>query len=619
MTSTSPCRRASTIRAARCAWADEIGVGRIRDVAAQSRRALRRGSLPALAADRAPVRGRAAAVRDQSTGGIAMTTDRAPAMSDRSAGDATSEPQALAERVAQSMFGSDRASQALGMRIVSVAPGRAEMTMTVRDDMLNGHAICHGGFIFLLADSTFAFACNSYNRNTVAQGCAIDFLAPAHAGDVLTRHRRRAQPDRPHRRLRHRRAQPARQDRRAVPRQELPHRGSRRRRDVAAYEQSRAKGTPCRSSPATRRSRADRDARAATSCARCSSSACDGRSRHAYDNVAHYRQALRRGGRAPGRSAPPRRSRAISLHRQERPARQLSVRHVRRAARAGRAHPCVVGHDRQADGRRLYAQRHRHVGDRDGALDSRCGRPPRRHRSRRLRLRSFHRRPRRALRRREARLHRDADVGRPDREAGAADPGLQARHHHGHAVVHAGDRRGDAAAGHRSARIVARDRHLRRGAVDADDAHGDRSGDGHGRDRHLRTVGSDRARASRRNASRPRTASPSGKITSIRRSSTRKPARCCPRARRASSCFTSLTKEAMPIIRYRTRDLTRLLPRHRAHDAPDREDHRPLRRHDDHPRRERVSDADRGADPARRRCWRRITRWRSRGRAISTR
>ena len=59
------------------------------------------------------------------------------------------------------------------------------MTMTVRDDMLNGHAICHGGFIFLLADSTFAFACNSYNRNTVAQGCSIDYLAPAHSGDVL--------------------------------------------------------------------------------------------------------------------------------------------------------------------------------------------------------------------------------------------------------------------------------------------------------------------------------------------------------------------------------------------------------------------------------------------------
>lgn len=93
--------------------------------------------------------------------------------------------QALAERVAESMYATDRASRALGMRIASVAPGRAEMTMTVREDMLNGHAICHGGFIFLLADSTFAFACNSHNRNTVAQGCSIDYLAPAHLGDVL--------------------------------------------------------------------------------------------------------------------------------------------------------------------------------------------------------------------------------------------------------------------------------------------------------------------------------------------------------------------------------------------------------------------------------------------------
>ena len=83
------------------------------------------------------------------------------------------------------MFAADRASQSLGMRIVALGAGTARLEMAVRDDMLNGHAICHGGFIFLLADSTFAFACNSYNRNTVAQGCAIDYLAPARAGDVL--------------------------------------------------------------------------------------------------------------------------------------------------------------------------------------------------------------------------------------------------------------------------------------------------------------------------------------------------------------------------------------------------------------------------------------------------
>ena len=94
--------------------------------------------------------------------------------------------QSLAERVAEAMFGRDRASQGLGMRIVRVAPGYAEMAMTVRPDMVNGHAICHGGFVFTLADSAFAFACNSYNANTVANGCTIEFLAPSHLGDVLT-------------------------------------------------------------------------------------------------------------------------------------------------------------------------------------------------------------------------------------------------------------------------------------------------------------------------------------------------------------------------------------------------------------------------------------------------
>jgi acyl-CoA thioesterase len=113
-----------------------------------------------------------------------MTTRATPGAAAPAAVSAEAAQQ-LAERVAAAMFANDRASQALGMRIESVAPGRAELTMTVRDDMLNGHAICHGGFIFLLADSTFAFACNSYNRDTVAQGCTIDYLAPARIGDVL--------------------------------------------------------------------------------------------------------------------------------------------------------------------------------------------------------------------------------------------------------------------------------------------------------------------------------------------------------------------------------------------------------------------------------------------------
>jgi acyl-CoA thioesterase len=98
----------------------------------------------------------------------------------------SAEAQSLAERVAGEMFARDRASQAMGMRISKVGPGRAELTMTVRADMLNGHATCHGGFIFTLADSAFAFACNSANLTTVASGCSIDFVTPAREDDVLT-------------------------------------------------------------------------------------------------------------------------------------------------------------------------------------------------------------------------------------------------------------------------------------------------------------------------------------------------------------------------------------------------------------------------------------------------
>ena len=96
------------------------------------------------------------------------------------------EAQSLAERVAAEMFARDLASQAMGMRIAKVGPGRAELTMKVRTDMLNGHATCHGGFIFTLADSAFAFACNSANLTTVASGCSIDFVTPAREDDVLT-------------------------------------------------------------------------------------------------------------------------------------------------------------------------------------------------------------------------------------------------------------------------------------------------------------------------------------------------------------------------------------------------------------------------------------------------
>jgi acyl-CoA thioesterase len=95
-------------------------------------------------------------------------------------------PQQTADFVREGMYANDRATQTLGMQIVEVGPGHAEIRMKVREDMLNGHQTCHGGFIAALADSTFAFACNSYNELTVASGFGIDFVAPAREGDLLT-------------------------------------------------------------------------------------------------------------------------------------------------------------------------------------------------------------------------------------------------------------------------------------------------------------------------------------------------------------------------------------------------------------------------------------------------
>ncbi len=95
-------------------------------------------------------------------------------------------PQQLAEACTEELYSRDPASQELGMKIVAVKPDYVEVTMPVRADMLNGHATCHGGFIFAVADSAFAFACNSRNHATVASGCTIDYVAPAREGDLLT-------------------------------------------------------------------------------------------------------------------------------------------------------------------------------------------------------------------------------------------------------------------------------------------------------------------------------------------------------------------------------------------------------------------------------------------------
>ena len=103
-------------------------------------------------------------------------------MKDTSFGDA----QHLAERVRDTMFSTDKAAHALGMAVSAITPGHASVTMTVRDDMLNGFGICQGGLIATLADMAFAYACNSYNELTVASGFDVDLLGPGRAGDQLT-------------------------------------------------------------------------------------------------------------------------------------------------------------------------------------------------------------------------------------------------------------------------------------------------------------------------------------------------------------------------------------------------------------------------------------------------
>lgn len=94
-------------------------------------------------------------------------------------------PEDRARRAAEAMWAADRASQWLGMALDAVGPGSSEMSLTVEAHHCNGHLICHGGFIFTLADSAFAFACNSYNQSTVAQQNAITFCAPGRLGDRL--------------------------------------------------------------------------------------------------------------------------------------------------------------------------------------------------------------------------------------------------------------------------------------------------------------------------------------------------------------------------------------------------------------------------------------------------
>ena len=114
-------------------------------------------------------------------------TSAAPNASTPAAAPATApDPQALAERTRAAMWANDHAVRGLGMQVVAVGPGTSTVSMAVRQDMVNGHDLCHGGLIATLADSAFAYACNAYNEVTVASGFAIDLLLPGKLGDVLT-------------------------------------------------------------------------------------------------------------------------------------------------------------------------------------------------------------------------------------------------------------------------------------------------------------------------------------------------------------------------------------------------------------------------------------------------
>jgi acyl-CoA thioesterase len=99
--------------------------------------------------------------------------------------DTSNETQAFAEAVAEGMYELDNAARSLGIEITEISPGRADARMTVREDMLNSHGTCHGGMIFALADTAFAYACNTANRSTVALSCSISFVAPGKGGEVL--------------------------------------------------------------------------------------------------------------------------------------------------------------------------------------------------------------------------------------------------------------------------------------------------------------------------------------------------------------------------------------------------------------------------------------------------
>ena len=280
------------------------------------------------------------------------------------------------------------------MELVSCEPGRAVMRMTVRALHLNGHQICHGGFIFTLSDSTFAFACNSYNKNTRwPRAASIEFLKPGHLGDVLTCEGVEQTLQRAPRHLRHESHQSARAGHCPVPRQERPDSGH-----CDSRNQPPSMRHPMKAFLLEPIEKASIDELRALQLKRLKSTLA-----HAYANSPVYKDQVRRCRSASRRPQDLVGPGEVSFYHQEGPARQLPLRHVRRAAREVCTHPCVQRHHRQAHGGRLHAEGHRHLGRRGGPLDPRGRRAPRHDMVHvKLRLRPVHRRAGCALRRGEA-------------------------------------------------------------------------------------------------------------------------------------------------------------------------------------------------------------------------
>jgi hypothetical protein len=317
----------------------------------------------------------------------------------------------------------------------------------------------------------------------VASGFDVNLLAPRAKGDVLTATCVEVSQGRPHRRLRHRGQQPEGPAHRGLPRPLLHDQGQAGRGRLPAQDKEQAMPVkhpePGDLEPIETASRDELP--------RCSCSACKHTLQHAYDNVPHYRRRLRRRRRAPRRTAASRWPTWRSSRSPPRPTCARTTPSACSPCRASRWCACTPRPAPPASPR-WWATRSATStpGPTWWRARSAPRRPRRRHRARGLRLRPVHRRPGRALRRRAAGLHRGADGRRADREAGAADHGLPPRHHHGHAQLHAGDRRGVRAPGQGPAGDVAQRRHLRRRALDRGDAPRHRAARRHRRGRHLR-------------------------------------------------------------------------------------------------------------------------------------